>query len=36
MSDAAIKGVEPATETMAAPVETRATRLNNFWSDFRQ
>ena len=36
MSDAAIKGVEPATETMAAPVETRATRLKNFWSDFRQ
>jgi peptide/nickel transport system permease protein len=34
MTDAAIKPVDPVAE--AAPVETRATRLRNFWSDFRQ
>ncbi|WP_371060509.1 ABC transporter permease [Rhodosalinus sp. 5P4] len=36
MTDVAIKTVDPIAEPDAAPIETRATRLKNFWSDFRQ
>ncbi len=36
MSDVATTRAETLAEPVAAPIETRAMRLKNFWSDFRQ